>query len=99
MAFANETSNEIYRAMPPDQRKEINLIATRIAKERLKRGDRVLRSLCGGRRGTFTFSHWEGIWASSQTINDCHATAILKINGEPVDFIAEALKQQGAAND
>lgn len=61
--------------------------ATERAKECLKPGDRVSRTMCGGSKGTFTFTRWEGTSACGKTIDDCPASAIYAVNGKHVCFL------------
>lgn len=60
--------------------------ATRRARRIVKPGRRVSRTLCAGRRGTFTFTHWEGEWMCGSAVTDCHALNVLKVDGRKVDF-------------
>lgn len=57
------------------------------AKAFLKPGDRVSRRLCGGAKGTFVFTGWDGYWACGETISDCPPSAIYAVNGAPVCFL------------
>jgi hypothetical protein len=56
------------------------------AKATLKVGDRVSRGICGGRKGTFTFTHWVGIAACGAFVDDCHPNSIYAVNGSPMSF-------------
>lgn len=79
-----------YLSMIAPEKLHVARTATMLAEKRLNPGDRVSRTLCAGLRGTFTFTGWDGPWACGKTVDDCAASSIIKINGEPVDFIAEA---------
>ncbi len=77
------------RSITPTEKEEYRKVmaaATERAKKVLKPGDRVLRRICGGARGTFRFTHWDGRLICGKTVSDCHAMHIYRVNGKDVDF-------------
>jgi hypothetical protein len=84
-------SDEIYMSLERNQRRTVGYIATGLAKYRLKLGDKISRKLCGGRTGTFTLTHYDGVWLCGVSVSDCHASSIFSVNGCLTDFVDEAL--------
>jgi hypothetical protein len=77
------------RKMTPEERAEwqkVRIAAFERAKKVLKPGDRISRKMCAGARGTFKFTHWEGMWACGRTVSDCSSMNIYRVNGKDVDF-------------
>lgn len=69
------------------ERKELGKKAELMAKQILKKGDRVRCTKCPGTKRTFTFSHWDGCWMVSKTgINDYHPINVDLVNGKPFVF-------------
>lgn len=50
----------------------------------VKVGDKISRNMCGGRKGTFTFTGFEGDWLCGKTVNNCHLIDVYAINGVKV---------------
>lgn len=59
--------------------------AVATAKRTLAPGDRVSRHICSGRKGTFTFTHFEGNSALGRTV-ECHPADIYAVNGSQVQW-------------
>lgn len=59
-----------------------------VAKEILKKGDRVRVTKCPGTKRTITFERWDGCWMVSKSgIDDYHPVNVDRVNGVDVDFV------------
>jgi hypothetical protein len=64
-----------------------NHVAISKAKKVLKKGDVLIVERCRGKKVRFVFDYWDGSWIVSKTgINDIHASNVLSVNGESVNF-------------
>lgn len=75
-------------AMTPEQIEQARR-ATARAKKVIKPGDRISRTMCGGRKGTFVFTHWENDWMCGKSVTDCHAQNVYRVNGKLVSFLED----------
>ncbi len=61
--------------------------AIKLAKENIKKGDRIGCTRCPGTKRVFTFSHFDGSWMVSVSgISDFHPLNIYSINGVKISF-------------
>lgn len=57
------------------------------ARATLQPGDRIVVERCGGVRPRYTFTGWDGHWATSASRNDLAPRCIIRLNGAPVSFL------------